>query len=222
MTPARHARFPLAILSLAGRPRGALPQPRCSTATSTATSSRARCRAVAAGEVDALGVSVMGGPQLPTAIALSKAVRAAEPSIPIIWGGAFPTNCPDAALNVPYVDFAVRAQGEDTFVQLLGALGGTGGGPRGHRRFKLAPRRPGHPQQGAHLFGCQPGAAPSLRAPARSGALPDAHLPRGAHRRVPGGSGLPLPLHLLRRRDHVPWQDGTAERAAARGGPAPS
>ena len=42
--------------------------------------------------------------------------------MPIIWGGAFPTVCPEAALNAPYVDYAVRAQGEDTLVELLHAL----------------------------------------------------------------------------------------------------
>lgn len=121
MTPARHARFPLAILSLAAALEG-----RYRTTMIDGNHDRdfvmSAVRAVRGGKVDALGVSVMGGPQLPTAIALSRAVRAAAPGLPIIWGGAFPTNCPDAALNVDYTDFAVRAQGEDTFLELLGAL----------------------------------------------------------------------------------------------------
>ncbi len=69
----------------------------------------------------------MGGPQLCSAIAVSKAIREKLPSIPIVWGGAFPTICPDAALNAPYVDYAVRAQGEDTFIELLRALAERGG-----------------------------------------------------------------------------------------------
>ena len=121
MTPARHARFPLAILNLASALEG-----RYATTLLDGNLERdfvARAvSAVKAGEVDALAVSVMGGPQLPPAIALSKAVRAAAPAIPIIWGGAFPTNCPDAALNTSYVDYAVRAQGEDTLTELLQAL----------------------------------------------------------------------------------------------------
>jgi anaerobic magnesium-protoporphyrin IX monomethyl ester cyclase len=64
----------------------------------------------------------MGGPQLLSAIAVSKAIRERLPAVPIIWGGAFPTVCPDAALNSPYVDYAVRAQGEDTLIELLDAL----------------------------------------------------------------------------------------------------
>jgi radical SAM superfamily enzyme YgiQ (UPF0313 family) len=42
--------------------------------------------------------------------------------VPIIWGGAFPTVCPEAALNAPYVDYAIRAQGEQTLLELLEAL----------------------------------------------------------------------------------------------------
>jgi anaerobic magnesium-protoporphyrin IX monomethyl ester cyclase len=80
-------------------------------------------RAADEGRVDAVGVTVMGGPQLSSAIAVSKAIRAQRPALPIIWGGAFPTVCPDAALRAPYVDYAVRGQGETTFVELLDALG---------------------------------------------------------------------------------------------------
>jgi radical SAM superfamily enzyme YgiQ (UPF0313 family) len=66
----------------------------------------------------------MGGPQLVSAIALSKAIRERHPALPIVWGGGFPTVCPDAAVNVPYVDYAVRGQGEQTFLELLDALAG--------------------------------------------------------------------------------------------------
>jgi len=61
-------------------------------------------------------VTIMGGPQLRAAIAVSKAIRERAPAIPIIWGGAFPTNCPQAALNTSYVDYAVRGQGEETLL----------------------------------------------------------------------------------------------------------
>src|SRR5450432_3165566 len=125
MTPARNARFPLAILNLASALEGAHATTLLDGNVERDFIARA-VSAVSAGQVDALAVSVMGGPQLPPAIALSRAVRAAAPEVPIIWGGAFPTNCPDATLNTSYVDYAVRAQGEDTFTQLLQALqGGT-------------------------------------------------------------------------------------------------
>jgi len=80
-------------------------------------------RTVSETRVDAVGVTIMGGPQLRAAIAVSTAVRERAPAIPIIWGGHFPTICADASLNVPYVDYAIRAQGEQTLIELLDALG---------------------------------------------------------------------------------------------------
>ncbi|KAB7778764.1 radical SAM protein [Xanthomonas sp. LMG 12459] len=75
---------------------------------------------------DAVGISVMGGPQLAPSIALSQAIRARFPALPIVWGGYFPTLYPDTALAAPYVDYAIRAQGEDTLPELLAALRGEG------------------------------------------------------------------------------------------------
>jgi radical SAM superfamily enzyme YgiQ (UPF0313 family) len=121
ITKHRHARFPLAVMSLAGALEG-----RHSSSIIDGNVDRdfiaTAVRAVAAGRVDAVGVTVMGGPQLTSAIALSTAIRAARPDVPIIWGGAFPTVCSEASLNAPYVDYAVRGQGEDTLIELLDAL----------------------------------------------------------------------------------------------------
>jgi len=72
--------------------------------------------------VEMLGVSVMPGPQMVQAIALSKEFRARYPKVPIVWGGYFPSLYPDAALNSSYVDVLVRSQGEDTLPELLGAM----------------------------------------------------------------------------------------------------
>ena len=69
-----------------------------------------------------VGITVMPGPQVATAIEMSAAIRAAFPSVPIAWGGYFPTLYPDAAINAPYVDYLVRGQGEDTLSELLGRL----------------------------------------------------------------------------------------------------
>jgi anaerobic magnesium-protoporphyrin IX monomethyl ester cyclase len=122
----KHARFPLAVLNLSaaldGHYRssiidGNIDRDFISTAL----------RTVAERPVAAVGVSVMGGPQLPPAIAVSQAIRARFPDKPIIWGGHFPTICAGAALNEPYVDYAVRGQGEDTLREVLDAhLGGAG------------------------------------------------------------------------------------------------
>jgi anaerobic magnesium-protoporphyrin IX monomethyl ester cyclase len=121
ITKTRHARFPLAVMSLAGALEG-----RHSSSIIDGNVDRdfiaTAVRTVAAGQVDAVGVTVMGGPQLTSAIALSTAIRAMRPDLPIIWGGAFPTVCPGASLNAPYVDYAVRGQGEETITELLDAL----------------------------------------------------------------------------------------------------
>ena len=66
-----------------------------------------------------VGLTVMPGPQVAPAIELSSVVRARHPEVPIAWGGYFPTLYPDSAVNAPYVDYAVRGQGEDTLLDLL-------------------------------------------------------------------------------------------------------
>jgi anaerobic magnesium-protoporphyrin IX monomethyl ester cyclase len=78
--------------------------------------------ALGRGDCDLVGVSVMPGPQVGPAIALSAAVRAEFPRVPIAWGGYFPTLYPDSAINADYVDYVVRGQGEDTLLDLLARL----------------------------------------------------------------------------------------------------
>ncbi len=69
-----------------------------------------------------VGVTVMPGPQVATAIEVSTAIRASFPAVPIVWGGYFPTLYPDSAINAPYVDYVVRGQGEQTLLDLLARL----------------------------------------------------------------------------------------------------
>jgi anaerobic magnesium-protoporphyrin IX monomethyl ester cyclase len=121
ITSRRRARFPLAIMSLSAALEGKY-QPVIIDGNVDRHYIATALRAVADGNVAAVGVTVMGGPQLRSAIAVSQAIHARLPALPIIWGGAFPTVCPDAALNAPYVDYAVRSQGEDTLPSLLDAL----------------------------------------------------------------------------------------------------
>ena len=66
-----------------------------------------------------VGVTVMPGPQVAPAIEISSAIRRAHPTLPIAWGGYFPTLYPDAAINASYVDYVVRGQGEQTLSELL-------------------------------------------------------------------------------------------------------
>ena len=78
--------------------------------------------------VEMLAVSVMPGPQMVSAIQLCKEFRRKYKSVPIVWGGYFPSLYTDAALNASYVDFVVKGQGEETFPELLAAM-------RGDRKF---------------------------------------------------------------------------------------
>src|SRR5690606_40255389 len=79
-------------------------------------------RRISEESVDAVGVTVMGGPQLPTAIAVSKAIRLRHPGVPIIWGGYYPTICATPSIAAAYVDWVVRGQGEETLAGLLEAI----------------------------------------------------------------------------------------------------
>ncbi|HWB86678.1 MAG TPA: radical SAM protein [Bryobacteraceae bacterium] len=73
-----------------------------------------------------LAATVMPGPQMAATIPVCRAFREKYPDVPIVWGGYFPSLYPDATLNTAYVDYAVRGQGEDTFLELLAALEGRG------------------------------------------------------------------------------------------------
>lgn len=74
--------------------------------------------------VELLAVTVMPGPQTVGAVASCREVRARFPNLPIVWGGYFASNYTAATLNANYVDYAVRGQGEQTFVEFLEALRG--------------------------------------------------------------------------------------------------
>jgi len=79
-------------------------------------------RALDERDCTAVGISVMGGPQVEPAIAVSRAIRAHRPDVPIVWGGYFPTLYTDTALSASYVDYAVRGQGEDSLPELVASL----------------------------------------------------------------------------------------------------
>ncbi len=113
-------RFPLAVMQLA-----AALQPRYDTRLLDGNVDldfvATAVEAAREGRVDAVGLSVMGGPQLPAAIAASRALRRQAPGLPIIWGGYFPTICPDASLNSDCVDYVLRGPGEASLPALLDA-----------------------------------------------------------------------------------------------------
>ncbi len=122
ITSARRARFPLSLLTMAGSLEEAGHDSAIVDGNLESDGVAATLRALDAASYDAVGITVMGGPQVQTAIDVSQAIRAHSPATPIVWGGYFPTLYPDAAINAPYVDYAVRGQGEETFTRLLQLL----------------------------------------------------------------------------------------------------
>ncbi len=122
ITGRRHARFPLAIMNLSAALEGRHTAHLLDGNVDREFVATA-VRRIGEGSIDAVGITVMGGPQLVSAIAVSRAIRARYPAVPIIWGGSFPTICPDAAAGAPYVDYVVRSQGEQTLAELLDSLG---------------------------------------------------------------------------------------------------
>jgi radical SAM superfamily enzyme YgiQ (UPF0313 family) len=120
-TRPKNRRFPLSVLALAAVLEGkeeyeivdgnADPDPR-------ATLEQIMQRTPA----EALAVSLMPGPQMAEAVKLSQWFKSRFPRVPIVWGGYFPSLYGDTCLNAPYVDIAVRGQGEDTLLELLPAM----------------------------------------------------------------------------------------------------
>ncbi|MBI3914974.1 MAG: B12-binding domain-containing radical SAM protein [Chloroflexi bacterium] len=69
-----------------------------------------------------LATTVMPGPQLAQAVPIARELKQRYPHLINIWGGYFPTQHTDTVLNSDYIDFAIRSQGERTFIELLRAL----------------------------------------------------------------------------------------------------
>jgi radical SAM superfamily enzyme YgiQ (UPF0313 family) len=79
-------------------------------------------RRAPASDLSIVAVTVMPGPQLTQAVAVSKRVKQECPSVPIVWGGYFPTQHADTVLASSFVDFVVRSQGEQPLLELAAAL----------------------------------------------------------------------------------------------------
>jgi radical SAM superfamily enzyme YgiQ (UPF0313 family) len=121
ITSQRRARFPLSLLNLAAALEG---RHECEIIDGNVEPDAFEAtRAALARGCDAVGITVMGGPQVRTALEAARIVRAYDAAIPIIWGGYFPSLYPEVALASELVDYVVRGQGEDCFVSLLDALG---------------------------------------------------------------------------------------------------
>lgn len=71
-----------------------------------------------------LGVSVLTGAPIADALAVSRAVKARTPRLPVVWGGWHPSLFPAECLADAAVDVTVQAQGEATFAAIVAALAG--------------------------------------------------------------------------------------------------
>ncbi|MGB8833898.1 MAG: cobalamin B12-binding domain-containing protein, partial [Candidatus Sulfotelmatobacter sp.] len=65
-----------------------------------------------------LGISVVTGPMIRETVAVAKAVKAWDPDFPVILGGWHPSLLPKQTIEAPYVDIIVRAQGEDSMLEV--------------------------------------------------------------------------------------------------------
>ncbi len=156
LTKPKNRRFPLSILALAAVLEGKEayeivdgnldPNPDATLA-----------RLIETHSVELLGVSVMPGPQMISAMQSSKTIRARYPHVPIVWGGYFPSLYPDATLSAKYVDYVVRGQGESTLLELIEVLRGTReprsiAGLSYKDTFGLRVHNPERPMQGPDVF----------------------------------------------------------------------
>lgn len=128
-TRPKNRRFPLSVLSVAA----ALPDGvawdivdgnRPDVEPFDAVSALIDAQAGGPDPVRAMAMTVMPGPQLVSAVPLAKRLKGRYPDIPMVWGGYFPSLYTGPVLNAPYVDYAVRGQGEETFVELLAVITG--------------------------------------------------------------------------------------------------
>jgi len=69
-----------------------------------------------------LGITVLTGAPISDALKISRAAKAADPGIPVVWGGWHPSMFAKECLIEPSVDVTVRGQGEETFAEIVQRL----------------------------------------------------------------------------------------------------
>jgi radical SAM superfamily enzyme YgiQ (UPF0313 family) len=69
-----------------------------------------------------LGVTVLTGAPILDALAVTRAVKAARPELPVVWGGWHPSLLPEQCLASGVVDACVNGQGERSFAELVARL----------------------------------------------------------------------------------------------------
>ncbi|HYR08149.1 MAG TPA: radical SAM protein [Longimicrobium sp.] len=69
-----------------------------------------------------VGMTVLTGAPIRDAVRVSRAVKAADPELPVIWGGWHPSMFGAECLAEPSVDVTVQGQGEATFAEIVERL----------------------------------------------------------------------------------------------------
>jgi anaerobic magnesium-protoporphyrin IX monomethyl ester cyclase len=128
-TRPKNRRFPLSLMAVAaGLPDDVtweiIDGNRPSVDVLATVSDLCHARADTSDPVELIAMTVMPGPQLVSAVPLARELKRRHPQIPIVWGGYFPSLYPTPVLNAPYIDYAIRGQGEFTFLELLRVLRG--------------------------------------------------------------------------------------------------
>ena len=82
----------------------------------------ARAVAAAAKGAVCVGITVLTGAPIHDALAVSRAVKADQPSCPVVWGGWHPSLFAEECLVDTSVDIVVSGQGEDAFRDIVDRL----------------------------------------------------------------------------------------------------
>jgi hypothetical protein len=130
-------------------------------------------------------------------------------------GGHFPNICAESSLKIPYIDYAIRGQGESTLTELLDAhISGTASTPLA-AIDGLSWRDGGvivHNKNRAFSAAGLSRTLPYERL-GKSAPISVQNFCRPPYHRLSSGPGLPLPLHFLRRGIDVSRQDRAAGAA---------
>lgn len=71
---------------------------------------------------DVVGISCIFSNQWPATRELAKRIRAADPAVVVVAGGGHPTFMPELCMQDAPIDFIIRGEGEESFVDLLNRI----------------------------------------------------------------------------------------------------
>ncbi|MHA1299329.1 MAG: B12-binding domain-containing radical SAM protein [Candidatus Helarchaeota archaeon] len=74
---------------------------------------------IAEKEPEYVGISVMTGPQIFSALLISKLIKQNFKNVKIVWGGIHPTILPEQTLRNNMIDFIIRGEGERSYFELI-------------------------------------------------------------------------------------------------------